>query len=125
MRAGLVARDASTGFRAICFRYKRSKHFLRTRSHVVANPFSFATATEILFGRGQAAIAAERIAVFGSRVLLVHGRNPARSDRLRSDLAARGCAITGYPVASEPDIAVIEAGIDAARSGNAQVVVAL
>lgn len=91
----------------------------------MANPFSFATATEILFGRGQAAIAAERIAVFGSRVLLVHGRNPARSDRLRSDLAARGCAITGYPVASEPDIAVIEAGIDAARSGNAQVVVAL
>ncbi|MDP0927118.1 iron-containing alcohol dehydrogenase [Paracoccus onubensis] len=91
----------------------------------MANPFSFATATEILFGRGQATIAAERIAVFGSRVLLVHGKNPARTDGLRRDLAARGCVVTGYPAASEPDIAVIEAGIDAARSGNAEIVVAV
>ncbi|RJE84995.1 iron-containing alcohol dehydrogenase [Paracoccus onubensis] len=91
----------------------------------MANPFTFATATEILFGRGQAAIAADRIAALGSRVLLVHGKNPARSDGLRRDLSARSCALTSYPVASEPDIAMIETGIDTARSGNAEIVVAV
>ena len=42
-------------------------------------PFAFATATEILFGRGQAAQAASRIAGMGKRVLLVQGGNPARA----------------------------------------------
>ncbi|TNB91430.1 iron-containing alcohol dehydrogenase, partial [Paracoccus marcusii] len=41
-------------------------------------PFAFATATEILFGRGQAAMAAGRVAALGRRVLLVHGRDPGR-----------------------------------------------
>ena len=38
--------------------------------------FAFATATEILFGRGQAAMAAGRVAARGRRVLLIHGRDP-------------------------------------------------
>ena len=42
-------------------------------------PFAFATATEILFARGQAAVAAARIAGMGQRVLLVHGRDAGRA----------------------------------------------
>lgn len=86
------------------------------------NPFAFATATEILFGRGQAAAAPSRIAALGQNVLLVHGGNPARSEWLRRDLVAAGCEVTAIPVAAEPDMAMIEAGVAAARSAAVQVV---
>ncbi|RNF33402.1 iron-containing alcohol dehydrogenase [Paracoccus methylarcula] len=89
------------------------------------NPFAFATATEILFGRGQAGAAPSRIAALGRRLLLVHGGTPARSDWLRRGLAAAGCEVTGFPVATEPDMAMIEAGIAAARSAAVQTVVAI
>ena len=86
-------------------------------------PFAFATATEILFGRGQAAMAAGRVAALGRRVLLVHGRDPGRSAALARDLAAAGCSVATFAVPHEPDIALIEAGV---RTGaEVQVVVAM
>ena len=48
--------------------------------------FAFLTATEILFGRGQAAQAASRIKALGKRVFLLHG-TPARADWLAEALA--------------------------------------
>ena len=84
--------------------------------------FAFATATEILFGRGQAAMAAGRVAALGRRVLLIHGRDPGRSAALARDLAA-GCSVATFAVPHEPDIALIEAGV---RTGaEVQVVVAM
>lgn len=91
----------------------------------MANSFTFATATEVLFGRGQAARAADRISALGTRVLLVHGRDPARSEGLLRDLTGKGCAVMTCPVATEPDTAVIEAGVDAARAGKVGIVVAV
>ena len=73
--------------------------------------FSFRTATEILFGRGQAQAAPKRIAAFGTSVLLVHGSNPRRSAALANGLVAEGCRVTGFSVAGEPDTDVIEAGV--------------
>lgn len=87
--------------------------------------FAFATATEILFGRGQADAAPSRIAGLGRRVLLVHGRDPGRSAPLGRALRAAGCAVTGFSVGAEPDMALIEAGLQAARAADAQVVVAM
>lgn len=87
--------------------------------------FAFATATEILFGRGQADSAPSRIAALGRAVLLVHGSNPARSAGLRAGLAASGCHVTGFAVDREPDMAMIEAGVAAARAEGTQVVVAM
>ncbi|MBU3029374.1 iron-containing alcohol dehydrogenase [Paracoccus marinaquae] len=87
--------------------------------------FAFATATEILFGRGQSDAAPARVARLGRRVLLVHGGNPARSAGLRRALGLMGCEVTGFAVAHEPDIALIEAGVLAARRADAQVVVAM
>ena len=89
------------------------------------SPFAFATATEILFGRGQASAAPDRVAALGQSVLLVHGASPARSADLRAQLEARGCRVTGFAVADEPDMALIEAGVGAAREAGAGVVVAM
>lgn len=87
--------------------------------------FSFMTATEILFGRGQAAQATARIAALGRRVLLVHGASPARAEWLFRALAEAGAEVSGFAVAHEPDMALIEAGLAHARALKIEVVVAL
>lgn len=85
--------------------------------------FGFATATEILFGRGQVESLPPRIAALGQRVLLVHGSTAARSDGLRKALTAAGCEVTGFAVAAEPDMAMIETGVTQARDLRADVIV--
>ncbi|TGN43847.1 iron-containing alcohol dehydrogenase, partial [Paracoccus liaowanqingii] len=85
--------------------------------------FAFATATEILFGRGQADLAPARVAALGRRVLLVHGRNPSRSAPLAGALRALGCEVTAFAVPSEPDMARVASGLTMAA--GSQVVVAM
>ena len=87
--------------------------------------FSFMTATEILFGRGQAGQAVAKIAALGPRVLLVHGRNPDRADWLCGALRAAGTAVARFAVPGEPDMDLIAAGLNAARDHGAASVVAL
>ena len=87
--------------------------------------FSFMTATEILFGRGQAGQAVAKIAALGPRLLLVHGRNPDRADWLCDALAASGTAVARFAVPGEPDMDLIAAGLNAARNHGAAAVVAL
>lgn len=84
--------------------------------------FAFLTATEILFGRGQAAQATTRVKALGTRVFLLHG-TPARADWLAEALAEQGCTVSRFVVQGEPDIAMIEAATMAAT--GAQVVVSL
>ena len=88
-------------------------------------PFSFMTATEILFGRGQAANAPGRIAATGDHVLLVHGASRNRSGWLFSALDKAGCRATGFEVAAEPDNKTTEKGIEVARAANSSVVCAI
>lgn len=87
--------------------------------------FSLMTATEILFGRGQAAHAAARVAALGKRVLLVHGATPARAEWLCSALEAAGAEVSRFAAPHEPDTALVEAGIAQARDQRAEVIVAL
>ena len=87
--------------------------------------FSFMTATEILFGRGQTGQAVAKIAALGPRVLLVHGRNPDRADWLCGALRAAGTAVARFAVPGEPDMDLIAAGLNAARDHSAASVVAL
>ena len=84
--------------------------------------FAFLTATEILFGRGEAYQAAGRIKALGTRVFLLHG-TPARADWLAEILAEQGCDVTRFVVQGEPDIAMIEAATKAAQ--GAQTIVSL
>lgn len=87
--------------------------------------FTFATATEVRFGRGEARRAVPDLARLGNRVLLVHGSTASRADWLRSALEGEGCSVTGLAVPGEPDLAMIEAGVLAARDADVQVVIAL
>lgn len=88
-------------------------------------PFRFATATEIRFGRGVARQAVADMARLGQHVLLTVGASAGRSDWLREALQAQGCTVTCYSIPREPDIALIEAGVEAAREAGAQVVIAI
>nr|WP_265500384.1 iron-containing alcohol dehydrogenase [Paracoccus beibuensis] len=89
----------------------------------MASPFAFVTATEILFGRGQVAAAPARIVALGWQVLLVHGRDPSRSQALVQALRGAGCAVTSFTVPREPDMALIDQGVRAASGTD--VVVAM
>jgi alcohol dehydrogenase class IV len=91
----------------------------------MVSPFSFATAPEILFGRGQAAQAPERVRALGRRVFLVQGGTAERSDGLAAALAGAGCAVERFAVGHEPDVVLIEAGVAAAGGFAAEAVVAL
>lgn len=88
-------------------------------------PFSVLTATEIRFGRGTAAGAASFLAARAERVLMVEGATPGRADWLALALIAEGCTVQRFSCAGEPDVALIEAGVNAARDAGAQAVVAL
>lgn len=87
--------------------------------------FSFATATDIRFGRDEGPRALDLLAAMGTRLLLVHGANAARSAWLRDGLADRGCTVTGFAVAGEPDLPMIDAGLALARATDVQAVVAI
>jgi alcohol dehydrogenase class IV len=87
--------------------------------------FTFATATEIRFGRGTAADAVPDLARLGRRLLLVTGASALRSAWLPEALAAERCETTVFSVPAEPDVAMIEAGIAAARLMEAQAVIAI
>lgn len=87
--------------------------------------FAFATATEILFGRGQATQAATRIAAYGTRILVVHGSTASRADWLVRDLNALGATATRLSIPGEPDLPMIEAALETARSANVQVVASI
>lgn len=87
------------------------------------SPFAFATATEILFGRGRSADAAVRVSAMGRSVLLVQGATGSRADGLAQALADQGCTVTRLTIPHEPDLPMIE---DALRLAHgAEVVVAL
>lgn len=87
--------------------------------------FAFATATEIRFGRGEAARAVDAIAALGARLLVVTGARAGRAAWLVDALTRRGVAVTAFAVPREPDVALIEAGIAAAREAGAEAVVAV
>jgi alcohol dehydrogenase class IV len=87
--------------------------------------FSFLTAGEIQFGRGVASAAVERALQLGRRVLVVHGAKVARAGWLLEELEKAGGEVTGFACGREPDVALIEAGVAAARAHGAQVVVSL
>lgn len=87
--------------------------------------FTFATATEIRFGRGVALGAVAEIAALGDALLLVTGAHPARAGWLGEALAEAGVRVTGFAVPGEPDVALIEAGVARARAAGVAAVVAL
>ncbi len=85
--------------------------------------FEFATATEVVFGRGRVAELGKRAAGLGSRALLVTGAHP---ERVLPSLERSGChavVVSTMAVASEPTTGEIERGVSAARAAGVDLVI--
>lgn len=87
--------------------------------------FQFLTAADIRFGRGVAEKAVPDIAALGSHLFLVHGRDGSRADWLASALEAQGASVRRFSVDREPDVALINEGLQAGREAQVDAVVAL
>lgn len=88
-------------------------------------PFAIRQPRRIRFGRGEAAAAVAEIAAIGRRLLVVHGRDPARADWLIRALAGQGVAVVGHSCPAEPDLPMLEAALAAARAARVEGVVSL
>ncbi|MFT4148681.1 MAG: iron-containing alcohol dehydrogenase [Paracoccaceae bacterium] len=87
--------------------------------------FGFSLPARVIFGRGEADKAPALVAAFGRRVLIVHGRTPARAGALIRGLAALGISTATLPCAAEPTLPLLEEGLREARPFRPDAVVAL
>ena len=88
-------------------------------------PFSFLTASRIIFGRGTATQAAGIARSYGQNILLVHGATPARADWLHDALTTHGAIVTRLACPFEPTLPMLEHATALARQAHIQVVIAL
>jgi len=87
-------------------------------------PFEFATATEIVFGRGSIDGLASRVAALGRRALVVTGRDASRG-AVRERLGEAQIDAAAVRITAEPTTDDVSAGVQVARDANVDVVVAV
>jgi alcohol dehydrogenase class IV len=87
--------------------------------------FEFATATEIVFGRGKLSELSARLRGFGERALVVSGANPARSARVVELCASEHVETELFAVSGEPSIELVRAGVAKGRAFGASFVVGI
>ena len=87
-------------------------------------PFSILSPAQIHLGRGTASRAAAMASRLGQRILFVHGKTAARTNWLRRDLEAEGCAITPIACAGEPTLEDLQDALRLARAQQITAVVA-
>ncbi|HKI87956.1 MAG TPA: iron-containing alcohol dehydrogenase [Draconibacterium sp.] len=87
--------------------------------------FEFATASRIIFGNHVSDKLPELLAGMGKRVLLVTGKNSARHQPFIDLLTGADFKVTLYQIPSEPTIEIIDAGVNAARKNQCQIVVGI
>lgn len=88
-------------------------------------PFEFATATQIIFGRGSSQRLAEIVSAPCRRVLWVTGSDPERFAHLRAGLERAGVAVHSFAVSAEPTTERANQGVDEAREHRCDGVVAI
>ncbi len=87
--------------------------------------FEFATATRIIFGADAARNTGKIACEFGSRALVVTGRQTQRAEKLLASLAANGVGTAVFQVAGEPEISTIETGVALAKTENCRFVIGI
>ncbi len=87
--------------------------------------WEFATAGRILFGRGILAEVPKTAAAFGSRALLVHGRNPERALRLSDAFRQAGVESVRFSVPGEPTTETLTEGLQRCREKSCDLVIGL
>ena len=86
--------------------------------------FSFATATQIVFGKNALEKVPHLAGNWGSRVLLVTGKNLRQAQNLAEYLLS-GTEVHFFQVESEPTIQMIDEGVKLAREAGCEVVIGL
>ena len=84
--------------------------------------FEFATATEVVFGRGSFEGLGGRVALLGRHALVVTGSHASRTG-VAEALGEAGVEVTTFTIAAEPTTAVATAGVARAREAGCDVVV--
>jgi len=87
--------------------------------------FEFATAGRIVFGEGSAASIPGCAAAFGSKALVVTGRDPMRAEWLVEALQQQGTEVVVLCVDGEPGLAFVSGGAELARRRAVHVVVGI
>lgn len=82
--------------------------------------FEFATAARIVFGRGAASGLVKIAREFGSRALVVTGRDSSRAAR-----AVAGLECEWFAVPGEPTVGLVREGVDRARQARSEVVISI
>ena len=90
------------------------REYLST-GRALVKPFEFATAARIVFGPGKAGGLATMVREFGTRALLVTGRNTERANFLLDQLESAGIQSSVFPTAGEPTVDLVRKGSQAAR----------
>ena len=85
--------------------------------------FDFATAQQIVFGRGRLAELTNHARALGQRALLVTGSRPERAARARALLEAAAVNVVELSVPKEPTTELARRGVELARSQGAAFVV--
>ena len=86
--------------------------------------FEFATAGTIVFGDGATERLGSTAAGLGSRPLLVTGASPGRAAPAMAQLEAAGLSWESFAVTGEPTVDTVRHGVEAAREGECDMVVA-
>ena len=86
--------------------------------------FEFVTAQRIIFGEGCLRELGDLVQSFGRRVLVVTGAHPERAQPLLDLLDAAALDATLFSVSGEPTVDAAVAGVTAAHSAAAEVIVA-
>jgi alcohol dehydrogenase class IV len=85
--------------------------------------FEFATATRIIFGAGALREAGAQAGEFGSRALVVTGRDSSRAEKLLTLLRQAGVSAATFSVSGEPEISAVERGIAVAKKEGCELVI--
>ncbi len=85
--------------------------------------FSFATATQILFGAGTLQQAGPQVARLGRRAFVVTGRDQDRARTLIARLAGEGIEYSCFSVATEPTVDLVTEALARAREFDGDVVI--
>jgi len=85
--------------------------------------FEFATATEVVFGRGRVAELGKRAAGLGRRALLVTGAHPERVQPVLERSASVELVVASLAIPSEPTTGEIERGVRIAREAAVDLVI--
>jgi alcohol dehydrogenase class IV len=87
--------------------------------------FEFATAARVVFGPGTLREAGGLAKELGRQALVVTGRDAARAEPLLKEFRASGISWSTFPVAGEPEIETVRAGVEAAKQGQCDFVIAM